>query len=493
MLQTCAQTKKSALPRKIRGGNKMVRYHHHHHWQWRIIVVIGALLLPACVSSWGLMLLTSNLSPPSSRCPPTRPPRDHHLDVGVRPGRRQIRRRGRNGVFVGLRISTNSNNKEKEKEPATAALTPAARTSSSILLPEQNPFATPATVSSSGVVLGEVHDRLEQYYPTAQWQQRNAVSRTDGYWPYVQQGRDPPAANTYGEFDFYSFAQLLEVAIQELSTSVEDEEDEEKAQAMNITFTDIGSGAGRLVLAAAALHPFWRRYRGVELLPGLHAMAQTVHAQWIESTRTTTTTTRWNEDDENDDDENDDDEHNQPPLGANTAGADVDRIEWTCGSFTDPYFYFGDSQIIFCFSTCMDQSTIDSLGQAIGRQCRPGTVVITTDYRLPTTGEILPVEGDLRVPYGTYEFECVKEMDVWCWLLGGPSKAYVHKVTRSLYVDGLFPLSPPVLSLSEKAWRVVRDLDEEGRSSRADAFIRNVDNNIIFHGLPLRFLTRPRK
>jgi hypothetical protein len=177
-------------------------------------------------------------------------------------------------------LSSSTNNNSREKEPAAARTS----SSSSILLPEENPFATPATVSSSGVVLGEVHDQLEQYYPTAQWQQRNAVSRTDGYWPYLQQGRDPPAANTYGEFDFYSFAQLLEVAIQELPSLEEDEDGGKAPQGMNnnITFTDIGSGAGRLVLAAAALHPFWRRYRGVELLPGLHAMAQTVHGQWRE-------------------------------------------------------------------------------------------------------------------------------------------------------------------------------------------------------------------
>jgi hypothetical protein len=348
---------------------------------------------------------------------------------------------------------------------------------------QQNPYRTPTAVSSSGVVLGPVHDLLEQWYPPEALQERNAVSRSDGYWPYHKQGIDPPPAYTYGEFDFYSFAQLLEVAKQELllvssSSSLIDNHHHDSTKD-GITFTDIGSGAGRLVLAAAALHPqYWKLCRGIELLPGLHELAQSVHAQCQ-------TMHHKVEEQQQQEPEHD--------ATAATATADTGNIEWTCGSFTDPYVYFGDSQIIFCFSTCMDQSTIDSLGQAIGRQCRPGTIVITTDYPLPATGDIAPVEWDDRIPFGSFAIDCVNEMDVWCWLLGGPSKAYLHRVTKSLYVDGLFPLTPPVLSLQDKAWRVIRELEGRNRRADADAFIRNVNNNIIFHGLPMRFLTRPRK
>jgi hypothetical protein len=346
------------------------------------------------------------------------------------------------------------------------------------VLQQNNPYRTPAAVSSSGVVLGSVHDLLEQWYPPESLQERNAVSRSDGYWPYHKQGIDPPKAYTYGEFDFYSFAKLLEVAKQELLSSSSLIDHPQDLAKNGITFTDIGSGAGRLVLAAAALHPlYWKLCRGIELLPGLHELAQTVHTQCMTMQQKV-----------------EDQQQQEPEHAASTATtADTGNIEWTCGSFTDPYVYFGDSQIIFCFSTCMDQSTINSLGQAMGRQCRIGTIVITTDYPLPATGDIAPVEWDDRIPYGPYAIDCVHEMDVWCWLLGGPSKAYLHRVTKSLYVDGLFPLTPPVLSLPDKAWRVIRDLESRNRRADADAFIRNVDNNIIFHGLPMRFLTRPRK
>jgi hypothetical protein len=265
--------------------------------------------------------------------------------------------------------------------------------------PQQNPYRTPAAISSSGVVLGPVHDLLEQWYPPEALQERNAVSRTDGYWPYHKQGIDPPKAYTYGEFDFYSFAKLLEVAKQELLSSSSIDHHHPDLTKDGITFTDIGSGAGRLVQAAAALHPqYWKLCRGIELLPGLHELAQSVHTQCKTMQKA-------------------DDQQQQEPEHAAAATADTGNIEWICGSFTDPYVYFGDSQIIFCFSTCMDQSTINSLGQAIARQCRPGTIVITTDYPLPATGDIAPFEMDDRIPFGPFAIDCVNEMDVWCGLL----------------------------------------------------------------------------
>lgn len=39
-------------------------------------------------------------------------------------------------------------------------------------------------------------------------------------------------------------------------------------------FVDIGSGTGRLVFAAAALHSHWKKCRGIELLPGLNKAAE---------------------------------------------------------------------------------------------------------------------------------------------------------------------------------------------------------------------------
>ena len=39
-------------------------------------------------------------------------------------------------------------------------------------------------------------------------------------------------------------------------------------------FLDLGSGAGRLVLAAASMDTRWKRVRGVEFLTSLHELAQ---------------------------------------------------------------------------------------------------------------------------------------------------------------------------------------------------------------------------
>ena len=64
---------------------------------------------------------------------------------------------------------------------------------------------------------------------------------------------------TYGEFDLDLFTLLLDRA------SVQEGD----------TFVDLGSGAGRLVLAAALLKPqVWERCAGVELLELLHKQAE---------------------------------------------------------------------------------------------------------------------------------------------------------------------------------------------------------------------------
>ena len=53
---------------------------------------------------------------------------------------------------------------------------------------------------------------LDRLYPPNELETRHATSRTDGYWPYIHQGKDPPQQFTYGEFDVGFFAQVLELA-----------------------------------------------------------------------------------------------------------------------------------------------------------------------------------------------------------------------------------------------------------------------------------------
>ena len=82
---------------------------------------------------------------------------------------------------------------------------------------------------------------FERLFPMADINLRNAASRTDGYWPFVGRKEEPPTQLTYGEFplEFFTAAVDRAVALSGIDRT-------------SATFCDIGSGAGRLVLWAAA-------------------------------------------------------------------------------------------------------------------------------------------------------------------------------------------------------------------------------------------------
>lgn len=231
--------------------------------------------------------------------------------------------------------------------------------------------------SSAGVDLAQVNQYLDNLYPPSHLQGRNALSRTDGYWPFVHDGKDPPASLTYGEFDVASLAHLLEEAL-----SISGKPSWEGA-----VFTDLGSGAGRVVQAAAVLHD-WSMCRGVELLPGLHTTAVEIAAA------------------------RDHDIRSARDRGDGTWGS---AVELRCGSFEDEYF--GDSDVVFSFSTCMNGETMERMANAVRRQCRVGTVVITTDYPLPT-------ETNVGLP----KIKRIQHIPTWCQLLDGDCIAYVHQL-----------------------------------------------------------------
>mmetsp|Transcript_8255 Transcript_8255/g.17683 ORF Transcript_8255/g.17683 Transcript_8255/m.17683 type:complete len:217 (+) Transcript_8255:49-699(+) len=66
--------------------------------------------------------------------------------------------------------------------------------------------------SLSGVPYSSVQSGLDILYPPSQVFSRNAASRTDGYWKFIKEGEEPPVDLTYGEFDFWFFAELMDVA-----------------------------------------------------------------------------------------------------------------------------------------------------------------------------------------------------------------------------------------------------------------------------------------
>jgi Histone methylation protein DOT1 len=331
------------------------------------------------------------------------------------------------------------------------------------LVPEKNPNANPEACSSSGVNYQSVFDGLSVLYPDQEWEQRNALSRTNAYWPYIQTGDTPPEELIYGEFDFFFFAELLDRACLLWDLEHEGEIHDDKV------FCDLGSGSGRLVLAAAALNP-WQLCRGVELLPGIHMVAVDNLALCRNDEGDGALPSSWS------------------TTSSDSPSFPMSPVEFICGSFEDPYVYFGDSDIVFVFSSCMGADLVQAgLGQAIGRQCRPGTIVITTDYRLPLEGTVPPDPRDDRLPSGTYRFGLIEQLEGWCWLTGGSSIAFIHRVEESLWEEGRGRLEPLELSLQDKALDVVHAL-ESGKLTDTKAFLRNVRNNMIFYGFPESFL-----
>ena len=463
----------------------------------------------------------------------------------------------------------------------------------------------------SGVLYRDVVNALQALYPPDTLEERNAVSRTDGYWPYIQKGDDPPLQYTYGEFDVIFFAQLLDRVLlyqqqqQEGGTASsssssssssslpssleEDDNNSNNSNNNNRTssttwndkvFLDLGSGTGRLVMAAAALHPGWKLCRGIEILPTISQVAQTKldsccrcrhddekndslvdsvvvvgggekkeethqeEEEWVENevgllVKKTMAPKESTQQDSNKNadhrfhqsTDNDDDTDLPPPpatysmpYGSDTTNAstttsststtsEVEKdqqrqqqrrlplapIEFVCGSFDDPYTYFGDADCVFCFSSCMSPTILQSLSQAIGRQCRPGTMVITTDFSLPLVGTIDPHPDDPSLPHGDYELELLEPttgIDGYCWLTGGQSTAYIHRVKTSLWEeDGGTGMGrrrfPPELSVSEKAYRAIKAVEEERDEGAVIRFLSGVRNNMFFAGFPEHWLPDP--
>ena len=270
--------------------------------------------------------------------------------------------------------------------------------------PQANPHTENDRKSLSGVSHESVLSALNVLYPPQGLQMRNAASRTDGYWAFISQGEEPPMDLTYGEFDFHFFAQLLDRAHSHYYQS----HPNAPPTWENKIMMDIGSGTGRLVLGAAALDPDWKECRGIELLKGIHDVAVDKLAECAENASGRVLG--------HDDDADKNIELSMAP------------VKLVCGSFDDPSHPLGDVDCAFAFSSCFSPDLMTLLGQAVGRQCKPGTIIITTDYMIPLENSI--PQGNGRG--GSYKLELAEKLDGWCWLTGGESTAYIHRVVESL-------------------------------------------------------------
>jgi len=290
-----------------------------------------------------------------------------------------------------------------------------------------------AARSLAGVRHADVLEGLRGLYPEQDIDKRNALSRTDGYWPFIQKGEEPPKQFTYGEYDLLFFAELLDKVHSCYYSDNSDNNNNKDGDSStpppsswkDCVFLDIGSGAGRLVIGAAALHPDMKLCKGMEILPGLNKEALEIVQKCREDNNNNNNN---NANDEEEDDreeeewienesgllvkvaaeaappeeevqrqqddeieEDDDDACYSLPIYSAAAEGEVEEkqrqrlslapMEFSCSSFEDPYNYFlADANVIFCFSSCMSTDIRKSLSMAIGRECRPGTIVMVRFY-----------------------------------------------------------------------------------------------------------------
>ena len=371
---------------------------------------------------------------------------------------------------------------------------------SPLLIPITNPNLQHNATSLSNISISQVLRGIDALYPPIELSKRNAHSRTDGYWKYVARGEEPPMEFTYGEFDVVFFATLLDMAWEHYRSGNQ----EESTTSSTIpwkdkVFCDIGSGTGRLVLGAASLHPHWKMCRGIEILETIHNVSLQVLDECCKQLIIV----------------DDDDDAVMPPktnrssiqkvkyalpipnnITANQTNNEetiisdsipdnlnLAPIQFTCGSFTDPYQYMGDIDCAFIFSSCMKPPLLKELSIAIGRQFRPGSIIITTEFPLVLRGQINALNGDDSMPHGEYEIELLERVDGYCWLMGGESTAYIHRVKQSLwkeYGDG--PRTRPQMSLEDEAYQLVQ-LMESGKLTDVKAFWRDVHNELTFRGI----------
>jgi hypothetical protein len=355
-------------------------------------------------------------------------------------------------------------------------------------------------VSKSGVPHEEssVLEAIDQAFPPQGLDQRTALSRKDGYWPYIEIGDEPPQELVYGEFDVPCFARILDRACELLQLQEHSNNKDDKV------FCDLGSGTGRLVLAAAALHR-WKLVRGIELLPGIHDQAeekleqcrrfrqqplqeeasdissmsstaesvaisepQPTQKDYMNQYRRYSPSDDWMNQRSQDLDENENDDttimDTDSPQDAGSAAYEYEYalqtpdglelplapIQLTCGSFDDPYEFFGDADIVFVFSTAMPYHVMVNIARAVGRQCPPGCLVITTEYQLPLGGTIEPHPDDPHLPHGDYKLELVETLSGTNSAVGGESTAFVHRVVESLG-DGQ-PRTKPEIPVSKSVF-----------------------------------------
>ncbi|KAL1530246.1 hypothetical protein AB1Y20_001161 [Prymnesium parvum] len=232
--------------------------------------------------------------------------------------------------------------------PAKALGTSTSRAGVCLQCAEPLPFTdTLARIAAVAADNPSQRAAIASLFPPAELPLRNAASRTDGYWAFIAKKEEPPQGLTYGEFPLGFFSVLVDRAAVVAGFGVEREDR---------TFADLGSGAGRLVIWAAATHA-WKLCRGVELLPKLHAtaVAKLEDAQQI------------------------------PDLLRSPVAFDE-------GSWDDEGLGLSQVDVAFIYTTAIpadEEGVLQDLTKSLTPQLRRGCVVCTTDYTLGVGFELV--------------------------------------------------------------------------------------------------------
>lgn len=179
---------------------------------------------------------------------------------------------------------------------------------------------------------------------------------------------------TYGEFDLSFFKILIDRAL--------------GGHADGHVFVDVGSGCGRLVLAASVLWPTLARAAGIEFVPELHQIA--LHAAQC------------------------------------SLLPESPRREFFCADAYDVLkdgAALSDASIVFAYSSAFasEGDVLTDFSQLCGACLRPGVRVVVTDKRLASDDT-----------WGTYAFALLEELQGTNEETGGTSIGYIYEVIRSL-------------------------------------------------------------
>lgn len=181
-------------------------------------------------------------------------------------------------------------------------------------------------------------------------------------------------AMTYGEFDISFFSKILRRTAQLMPSG------------NNVHFCDVGSGAGRIVLATALLEPNWSTYSGIEVIPELDGLAK--------KTRSAA----------------------QSHLSSDDNANGLERCEFYCEDMTSDAAadVLRRSDVIFCYSTCLttdsDGLTVKMLSDALSSApVKDSAFVITVDTWLSDPPFTLLAE----VKHHNDDINCVSTGFIW--------------------------------------------------------------------------------